>query len=381
MHLPVRIARELAKSGGKSETARDSRRWRYEGPVEISPEFALLASCCRWNFPGGDRRAPAAGEAVDWHRFLRLARFHRVEGLAWRAFGSTALAPPGEVAEALSSDADRIAAANLRAAAECRRLRMRFSEAGVPLLVHEQNRAPGMTNRVLARIARRTLCGFPGAFAREEVVGNPVREVIAALPPPQQRLHGRSGPLRLLVLGGSQGARALNDAVPTALAALSGLDVEVRHQCGERLREEAHAAYAAAGVQASVEAFISDMAQAYAWADLVVCRAGASTLAELCAAGVGSVLVPFAAAVDDHQTRNAEYLVEHDAAVLLKQGPQLAVNLQGALRALAADPARRLAMAVAARGLARTDAARRIAAIVLEESLPSPDSPATGASA
>ena len=253
--------------------------------------------------------------------------------------------------------------------------------AGVPLLVHEQNRAPGMTNRVLARIARRTLSGFPGAFAREEAVGNPVREVIAALPVPEQRLQGRSGPLRLLVVGGSQGARALNDAVPAALAALSGLQVQVRHQCGERLRAEADAAYAAAGVQASVEAFIADMAEAYAWADLVVCRAGASTLAELCAAGVGSVLVPFAAAVDDHQTRNAEYLVAHDAAVLLKQDAQLAVNLQGALRALAADPARRLAMAVAARALARPDAARRIAAIVLDEALPSPRSPSPGVSA
>lgn len=247
--------------------------------------------------------------------------------------------------------------------------------AGVPLLVHEQNRAPGMTNRVLARISRRTLSGFPGAFAREEVVGNPVREVIAALPPPQQRLAGRSGPLRLLVLGGSQGARALNQAVPAALAALGGADIEVRHQCGERLREEAHASYAAAGVQASVEAFITDMAAAYAWADLVVCRSGASTLAELCAAGIGSVLVPFAAAVDDHQTRNAEYLVEHGAALLFQQGEGLAAKLEQALRELAADPSRRMAMAVAARGLARPDAARHIAGIVLDEALPSPDSP------
>ncbi len=255
--------------------------------------------------------------------------------------------------------------------------------AGVPLLVHEQNRAPGMTNRVLARLARRTLSGFPGAFAREEAVGNPVRAVIASLPPPQQRLQDRNGPLRLLVLGGSPGARALNQAVPLALAALSGMDIQVRHQCGERLREEADAAYAAAGVQASVEAFIADMAAAYAWADLVVCRAGASTLAELCAAGVGSVLVPFAAAVDDHQTRNAEYLVEHGAAILLRQDAQLAVNLQGALRALSTEPARRMAMAVAARGLARPDAAARIAGIVLDEARPSFASthPSPGASA
>ena len=174
----------------------------------------------------------------------------------------------------------------------------------------------------------------------------------------------------LLVLGGSQGARALNDSVPVALAALSGLAIQVRHQCGEKLRAEAERAYAQAGVVAQVEAFIDDMAAAYAWADLVVCRAGASTLAELCAAGVGSVLVPFAAAVDDHQTRNAEYLVEHGAALLLKQDAGLAANLQGALRALATAPQRRLAMAEAARTLARTDAAERIADRVLELSLP-----------
>jgi len=159
----------------------------------------------------------------------------------------------------------------------------------------------------------------------------------------------------------------LNLAVPKALAALAGTPVEVRHQCGEKLREEAANAYADAGVAASVEAFITDMAAAYAWADLVVCRSGASTLAELCAAGVGSVLVPFAQAVDDHQTRNAEYLVERGAAVLLKQDDTLADALATTLRPLAADSGRRLAMAQAARALARTDAADRIADIILEE--------------
>ncbi|MFT4247434.1 MAG: glycosyltransferase, partial [Pseudomonas sp.] len=173
--------------------------------------------------------------------------------------------------------------------------------------------------------------------------------------------------VRLLVLGGSQGARVLNQALPAALAALARDGVEVRHQCGEALRAEAEAAYAQAGVAASVEPFIADMAAAYAWADLVVCRAGASTLAELCAAGVGSVLVPFAAAVDDHQTRNAEYLVQAGAALLLKQDDALAAHLQAALPALLDDAGRRLAMAQAARGLARPDAAERIADIVLEE--------------
>jgi len=241
---------------------------------------------------------------------------------------------------------------------------------GFPLLVHEQNRAPGMTNRILSRFARRLLTGFPGSFAdaREEAVGNPVRAEIAALPAPEQRLAGRDGPMRLLVLGGSQGARALNNAVPRALAALGGgVAIEVWHQCGEKLQDEARQAYREAGVEGRVDAFIQDMAAAYAWADLVVCRSGASTLAELCAVGIGSVLVPFAAAVDDHQTRNADYLVERGAAELLRQDDALATNLEGVLRALAHAPARRMQMAQAARALARVDAAERIADIILEE--------------
>lgn len=239
---------------------------------------------------------------------------------------------------------------------------------GKPLLVHEQNRAPGFTNRVLVRFARRVLTGFPGSFAqREEYVGNPVREEIAAVAAPMQRLAGREGPLRLLVLGGSQGARALNQSVPKALAMLGAeFRVQVRHQCGEKMREEAARHYADAGVDASVEAFITDMADAYAWADLVVCRAGASTLAELCAVGVGSILVPFPQAVDDHQTRNAQFLVERHAAIMFKQDDYLAERLHGALSDLAQHPDKRLAMAQAARSLAKPDAAERIADIILE---------------
>lgn len=241
---------------------------------------------------------------------------------------------------------------------------------GVPLIVHEQNRAPGMTNRVLARMCRRLLVGFPGSFpSGEELVGNPVRAEIAAVAEPEQRFSGRSGPLHVLVIGGSQGARVLNNAVPKAVAALGdSVAIELRHQSGEKLFAEAQAAYAEAGVQATVSPFIADMAEAFAWADVVVCRAGASTLAELCAVGVPSILVPFAAAVDDHQTRNALYLVEHGAALLHPQNDQLALNLQQSLQQLLADPDRRFAMAQAARGLARVDAAERIADIILEES-------------
>ncbi|RDZ27564.1 undecaprenyldiphospho-muramoylpentapeptide beta-N-acetylglucosaminyltransferase [Lysobacter silvisoli] len=240
--------------------------------------------------------------------------------------------------------------------------------AGIPLVVHEQNRAPGMTNRVLARFARAVLTGFPDTFEGrdEQVVGNPVRAPIAVLPPPEQRFADRSGALRLLVLGGSQGARALNAAVPKAVAGLRGrLNCEVRHQCGEKLREDAERAYAEAGVSASVEPFIADMAAAYAWADLVICRAGALTLAELCAAGVGSVLVPFPQAVDDHQTKNAQFLVDRGAAQLLPQSGDLAERLSATIEILG-EREGLLQMAKAARALARPDAAERVAAIVLD---------------
>ncbi|GAB3363098.1 undecaprenyldiphospho-muramoylpentapeptide beta-N-acetylglucosaminyltransferase [Lysobacter rhizosphaerae] len=243
--------------------------------------------------------------------------------------------------------------------------------AGIPLIVHEQNRAPGMTNRVLAKLARRILTGFPQTFANEEVVGNPVRAEIAAIAPPEARFAGREGPLRLLVLGGSQGARALNGAVPRAIASLPrNLRFDVRHQCGEKMRDEAVQAYAQAGVHASVEPFIADMAAAYAWADIVICRAGALTLAELCAVGVGSVLVPFPQAVDDHQTKNAQFLVDRNAAQLLPQGSdvgELAQRLSATLEILG-ERDLLLPMARAARALARPDAAERVATIVLEQS-------------
>jgi UDP-N-acetylglucosamine--N-acetylmuramyl-(pentapeptide) pyrophosphoryl-undecaprenol N-acetylglucosamine transferase len=236
--------------------------------------------------------------------------------------------------------------------------------AGIPLMVHEQNRAAGLTNKVLAKVAQVVMTGFPQTFAHELVVGNPVRDTIAAVAPPSEREFSHDGPVRVLVLGGSQGARALNNALPQAVAAL-GVPLHVVHQCGEKMLEEARRAYADAGVSAHVEPFIADMAGAYAWADLVVCRAGALTLAELCAVGVGSVLVPFPQAVDDHQTRNAEFLVERGAAILLKQDAALASHLQAVLADLVADPDKRLAMANAARALARSDAAERVADAVL----------------
>ena len=237
---------------------------------------------------------------------------------------------------------------------------------GVPLVVHEQNRAPGLTNRVLARVARRVLTGFPGTFpAPAEAVGNPVRDAIAALPDPVRRLQGRSGAVRVLVLGGSQGARGLNLAVPKALAGWMNLDI--RHQCGEKLVDEARAAYAVSKLNARIEPFITDMADAYGWADLVISRAGASTLAELCAAGVASVLVPFPGAVDDHQARNAEVLADGGAAVWVRQTDTLAADLADLLKPLLGDRRRLLDMARAARELALPGAAERVADIAFEE--------------
>ena len=223
-----------------------------------------------------------------------------------------------------------------------------------------------MTNRWLARVAQRVLQAFPDTLAGASTVGNPVRAQIQAVADPSARFAGRSGTARVLVIGGSQGARALNERVPAALALIPGAKrPEVRHQAGRTL-DVARTAYERAGVQASVEAFIEDMAAAYAWADLVVCRAGASTIAELAAAGCGAVLVPFPEAVDDHQTRNAEYLVSRGAALRIAERELGAQKLADVLRELLEDRPRLLAMARAARAAAWPQAEAKIADVVLE---------------
>lgn len=239
-----------------------------------------------------------------------------------------------------------------------------------PLLVHEQNAVAGMTNRILARFAKTVMEAFPGSFGSAVVTrctGNPVRSDVAALPEPDQRLAGRQGRRRLLVLGGSLGATAINDIVPAAVARLpEDQRPDVRHQCGERNHETALAAYQAAGVEASVEPFIKDMAEAYGWADLVICRAGALTVSELCAAGVGALLVPFPHAVDDHQTRNAGYMVKAGAALLLPQHKLDDAVLADTLTDLLARPEHLIDMARAARTLARPDATERVVNYCLE---------------
>lgn len=238
---------------------------------------------------------------------------------------------------------------------------------GIALLVHEQNAVAGLTSRVLARLARRVMTGFPGVLPGAEVVGNPVRRDVAALPPPRERFANRDGTPGLLVLGGSQGARRLNELMPRALGNLPREHrPTVRHQCGERHLETTHEAYRKAGVEAEITPFIEDMAGAYGWADLVVARAGALTLAELAAAGVGSLLVPYPFAVDDHQAENARYFVDAGAAEMHREAALDERLLQQRLSELLADRARLADMASAARRLARVDAAERLADACLE---------------
>lgn len=238
-----------------------------------------------------------------------------------------------------------------------------------PLVVHEQNRIPGLTNRVLSRLAVRTLSGFPDAFSprrKTEFVGNPVRADISQLALPAIRLDGRAGALRVLVLGGSQGARALNRMVPDALALLLPSAYELWHQTGPKHLDDAQSAYTKANVSGRIDPFIKDMAAAYSWADIVVCRSGALTLAELSAAGVASILVPYPHAVDDHQTANARFLVEAGAALLMPEAELNARALADALIALAADRTRLTQMAQAARNQAMPHAADTAATRLLE---------------
>lgn len=239
-----------------------------------------------------------------------------------------------------------------------------------PLVIHEQNAVAGVTNRLLARLARVVLQAFPGTFpapVHARTVGNPVRAEIAAVGPPAGRMAGREGPVRLLVLGGSQGARRLNLLVPQALARLpAGLEFAVRHQTGERSAAEAADAYREAGVEARLEPFIEDMAEAYAWADLVVCRAGALTVAEVCAVGLPAIFVPFPAAVDDHQTANASRLAEAGAALVMQERELTAAAFARAISALAGDRAGLIERATIARSLAAPDSLRTITETCLE---------------
>jgi UDP-N-acetylglucosamine--N-acetylmuramyl-(pentapeptide) pyrophosphoryl-undecaprenol N-acetylglucosamine transferase len=232
-----------------------------------------------------------------------------------------------------------------------------------PLALHEQNAIAGLANRVLAQVSDKVMVAFPEALKGAEWTGNPVRADIASLDLPEKRFQDRSGPLRILVVGGSLGAQALNEALPKAIALLAQKP-DVVHQAGEKHLDALKKNYAEAGVQGELVAFIDDMARRYAEADLVICRAGAVTVAELSAGGMASILVPFPHAVDDHQTANARFLSERGAALLVPQRDLSPQALAGLIRSM--DRGKLLEMARKARALGKPDAARVVAQRCME---------------
>ena len=233
--------------------------------------------------------------------------------------------------------------------------------AGTPLLLHEQNAVPGMANRLLSRIAARVFTAFPTQLSGARWVGNPLRQAFLSQAHPAQRFAGRSGPLQLLVVGGSLGASALNSVVPQALALLPPEQRPlVTHQSGAAQIDALRANYAAAGVAATLTPFIDDTAQAFASADVVLCRAGASTVTEIAAVGVAAMFVPLPTAVDDHQTHNARFLVDQGAGWLLPQAALTPAALAQRLAAL--DRNTLLTMAMAAKKMQQLQATQSIVA-------------------
>lgn len=237
-----------------------------------------------------------------------------------------------------------------------------------PLIIHEQNAKAGLTNKVLAHFSKRILEGFPDVFPKQtkvNAVGNPVRDEIACLPSPESR--STVAPFRLLVLGGSLGAQGLNEMVPRALALLKPDErPEIWHQTGEKHAEAAKKHYETMGLQVKLTPFITDMAEAYGWANMVLCRAGASTVAELCAAGLGAILVPYPYAVDDHQTANADFMVRNGAALCVQQSELTEHRLADILRQFLQAPDKRLKMAEAAWQLRKVNVAEKIYEILCD---------------
>ncbi|WP_297572769.1 undecaprenyldiphospho-muramoylpentapeptide beta-N-acetylglucosaminyltransferase [uncultured Deefgea sp.] len=236
----------------------------------------------------------------------------------------------------------------------------------LPLVIHEQNSVAGLTNRLLSKIANRVLFAFPSAFPNQaDCVGNPVRSEITQVAEPAVRFAGRTGPLKILVVGGSLGAQVFNEQLPKALALIAPADRPmVTHQSGEKHLETLRANYAAANVTADCVAFIADMAQAYADADLILCRSGALTVAELACVGAASILVPFPHAVDDHQTGNAQFLSEAGAGILLAQSHSSPEILAQSIQEMTRE--RCLTMATAARALAQPNATAAVVAVIKE---------------
>lgn len=237
--------------------------------------------------------------------------------------------------------------------------------ASKPLVIHEQNSVAGLTNKALSHVANKVLTAFPSAFGKgAELVGNPVRDEITNLALPEIRYAARAGKLKLLIVGGSLGAAALNEVLPKALATFpEDARPEIVHQAGEKHIAILEANYKKAGVEADTRDYIKDMATLYAWADVVICRSGALTVAELACVGVASVLVPFPYAVDDHQTSNAQYLSDHGAAILIQQAALSVEKTSEILHALTRDEC--LRMAKNARALAKPEATKAVANVCL----------------
>ncbi|WP_086981582.1 undecaprenyldiphospho-muramoylpentapeptide beta-N-acetylglucosaminyltransferase [Vibrio aphrogenes] len=234
--------------------------------------------------------------------------------------------------------------------------------SGIPVVLHEQNAVAGLTNQWLSKIAKRVMQAFPGAFPQAEVVGNPVRQDVASLPEPQQRFADRQGAIRILVMGGSQGARILNTTLPPVMQAL-GEQYEIRHQAGKGQQQMVEALYQQHQVSnAEVTEFIDDVAQAYAWADVLVCRSGALTVSEVSAAGVGAIFIPFMHK-DRQQALNADHLVQCGAALMIEQPDLTIQTLTEQLQQL--DRAKLLSMAEQARAAAMTDADARVAEAII----------------
>jgi len=240
----------------------------------------------------------------------------------------------------------------------------------IPLIIHEQNARPGLTNRILCRIANRCYTAYPQVFPDRLVtamIGNPVRNEIAELPSPEQRWRERTGSIRILILGGSQGAACLNRIVPVAIGALKPMgQFLIWHQCGKSHEEPTREIYRSLNLEAQIDPFIHDMASAYSWADIVICRAGALTLAELAAAGLGAILIPYPYAADDHQTLNARWMVKRGAAFMISESELTQQELTQTLRDRVSDRLELLNMAQCARKQAPIDAQAELANACIE---------------
>jgi UDP-N-acetylglucosamine--N-acetylmuramyl-(pentapeptide) pyrophosphoryl-undecaprenol N-acetylglucosamine transferase len=315
-----------------------------------------------------NRLVPAAGIALE---HIRVSGLRRKGVLSW-------LLAPFNIAVAIW-DALRIVR-RLRPAVVLGMGGFAAGPGGVaawllrrPLVIHEQNAAAGLTNRLLARLAREVLQAFPGSFSASinaRAIGNPVRAELFTLDVPEQRVARHKGSLRVLVLGGSQGALALNKTVPAAATLLpADLKLDIWHQAGAATIEQALTAYRDNHIEARVDEFLDDMAEAYGWADMVICRSGALTVSELAAVGLGAILIPYPSSVDDHQTLNAQFLVDAGAAVLMPQAGLSPQTLASELTAWARDRQLVTERAANARSLARPNATAELAGVCVAQEM------------